>query len=489
MLGLSYLASVPPVGDDLVVVAKGMSHLVTADNFASFLWAETTEAISSTHVLPAGGAFTALYVSAAKVLAIGPLTMSQSWGLLRVISVLVAAMSTAYFLYSARTLTGLPPVGVRRPFLTIYCAVAAVALATIQVHALWSQDPVISYPVASWFSVVLGMLLGAAVVRTWDSNSSRRQSTTWSVVAMLIATIGILHYEMMLAAVVAALVLSVFLALRGGVSDRPLRMWLTLPYVVVPIAVFVVTQLVRIRLPSEYSDGDSFTYEGTQVGHRAWVIQAVVVGAAGHLPLANGKLTLQHTNSISGSSSFIGLSLLAVAALLSLLWFLARGHSAEVPRLRPLLTSALPLLAFVFTLTVLSVGIFAMTSKYQADMATQFGWVYLYYATGFMALTSTLALILLWSTRQKAFFAVGMALLMMLTSVQVSLNLRSTEALIEERAWSARLIDALDTQTPLDERCELIAEFKELGGPEWFRVDGLEALQTAHKAIHGDPYC
>ncbi len=84
-------------------------------------------------------------------------------------------------------------------FRTAFVWVSFVLFSTVQIHALWSNDPVASYPLAGYGAAALGFVLIGSAARL-----AQRRSPRSIVLTALCAGAAVLYYELNIGAVMAS---------------------------------------------------------------------------------------------------------------------------------------------------------------------------------------------------------------------------------------------------------------------------------------------
>ena len=481
--GLTPLLGLGLLGDDLVDYSYGLGQLWSG-SLISHVSSMVGNANAGLHVLPIVGIARALHNQAASTLATTPLSVSQSWELLRVVWIIAGLVACSLTISAWTPLTRLPARLARHRTLIAYSILSAVALATMQIHGVWSQDPVLSYSVFSWFSAVLGFAFFAALGVVW--RQSGRAAWRWSFAAAAIGITGILVYESVAAALVAgfgAMLLLIFLTWEGRQSLR--RALPVMVATLVPLGVFAAVQLYRTRMPS--------TYDGTQFGWVAWILPVWKTGLLGGLPLTNYPLTMETTSGYDpGLHSSIAAPA-AVALLFVITWVAYRRGRNLGPQVPVQIgwKAIAAVVSFCFAYWALATLVFSTTAKYQMEIETTVGRIYLFYSVALLCISVVLTMLALvvMARGWRAAIAAFVIAVLGLGIVQWNVNARSLSRIHADFAWTRTLLDGVENDLPSSTRSQACRPLRELVLPDWYSGGTMAGLDTAYQARFGEPFC
>jgi hypothetical protein len=160
------LRYINPIADDLHLLTQGVG-LMRTEGFLWVLNEWSSFSLNSAHITPLGGLWSALHIWTLDFLTTNtPLTIGTVWGFLRIAWISGAVVSTYIFL---RTIRNIYHLSLMTPFIGL-----ALLMATIQVHGYWSNDPVTSFPIASWAFCIIGFLFLTSVIRMVHFNSIKK---------------------------------------------------------------------------------------------------------------------------------------------------------------------------------------------------------------------------------------------------------------------------------------------------------------------------
>lgn len=476
------------IGDDLVLLTQGLSQLWSPGGLSEYLGSILETSVTGNHVVPTAAIFTALYVWMTDAISQGPISLTLAWELLRVFSIVLGIWSASICISVWAKVAGMNVAMHRRFTLIVYCLVAFVTIAFVQVHALWSQDPMISYPVAGWGSVTLAFLYFAACGQVFRKNG--KVLLIWFSTSLILGILGIFHYEMMVAVYASTICAIVLKWLFECDRRRKFRFHaLVFLTAVVPIVIFLISQWWRSQQLQ--------SYDGTKQGYTALILPVFKNAFLSSLPLSNIGLTEAYADETSVQVGF----LLLLLASLVLLLVLARTVYSRTTvsslqrssgRDRTLDWGAfLALTTFLLGFWGIATLIFSASAKYQVELGAGIGYVYLFYAVGLISISCLVvqfALLALEKQKSMALWAIVIVCFLVAT-LQTTVNSRSLVTLDTEFAWTASLMDSLKKRTTNEERCAEWLKISAAELPGWYRTDLTTSIWLAYEAKNGTQYC
>ena len=245
--------------------------------------------------------------------------------------------------------------------------VSAPLFGSLQIHTLWSNDPVANYTMSGFGSAILGFLAMSEAVAAVERPSWRR----W-VLATALATAAVLYYEMTIGAVLGG---SLVIATAGWKALRSRRDWRLLAagawYAVIPFAFIAYGRMLTA--------GQTDTYAGTTVR----VAGSAVTfgrGLAGALPGAAWRVSV---DALDGHVAMIMRMLPVTCAVIGVVMVWARSFRRRLigtQRTSPTMVLVAAAVA-PFVYMAFGVGIQAITVQVQ-DQTLRVGYVYTSYAVG-----------------------------------------------------------------------------------------------------------
>ena len=460
------------MADDLHLLAQG-SGMMRQEGFSAVLQTWTEFDLGSAHLTPIGGFLTTVQVWAANQLALRtPLSINDAWGLLRLawlVGVILAAVwcSGRFSRFLSTRTPG--------PYL-----LATVLLATLQVHGYWSNDPVVSFPVASWAFCIIGLLYLGSLVSHLDSAPNHR--ARWAILVCVLGLFGILTYELFLSFVCAATVIYIGSVMTKRTSLRdflPVALFGT----IVPGMFIVSSQVLRLSQGSNYS-GTAVSVDNDNL------LAIAFVALLSSLPMAATQLTVNLLPSVDLTIDdflffFGGVVLLALA---SHLFDTGPDISSPSPR-RDVRTILLGLL----TLWISSTMIIVATPKYQDELSGVLGRVYLNYGPAWVALAMMIVFLLSTSNSVQArsrFRLSALSVVVILGAVGSWANGQHVQVLTNDTSWSDSMLVDLESHPEFnDKRCQNVDRLFTLPWPPYYQAEILEGLQLSYSGTWGIPYC
>ncbi len=475
-VGLTPAMTSPVLGDDLVVIAEGFAERTSGQGVLGYAASYADQMIAGGHVLPVGGLFSAVQVSVVEFLSRTGVSVSLAWGISRVtlivISLIALAVAMGYWLSRD---------GARRRnsfntgSLLAFLLASSLFIGTIQIHGAWSQDPVLSYALASWGTPALGLtyfLLAGVLLR-------KRTPSLLLIGLVVFGLVGVLLYEPFIVAVGAAYV-AVLLQVMLSQPERAqwLRLALFTGVTLVVCASFALIQAWRVSQPSEYS--------GTQVGFRDMIIPTWVTGFLSSVPLTSTPLALRETPPLGGFPLLVVVPILiSVVLALGAYRIVRKGDGFQVNA-----RAATPPAVFLLLLWAGTALVFATSSKYQLEVGTQLGRTYLFYATGTLAFCGLATVGLLWlAPLSRAVFPVFVVVLISIAGWQWSVNARSLGSIEVTYGWTRIAADSLSKTVDVEQRCWLFERISQRDIPAFYRDGVASSLTDVYEYRFGLPYC
>jgi hypothetical protein len=225
-------------------------------------------------------------------------------------------------------------------------------------HALWSNDPIVSFPVAGIFSSTIGLISIVYFLKLTKNISLRN-----SILFLLFSISAPLFYEINMS--IYIFFVMYFCIIRGERNKLKL-MFFTLSAF---LSTFVIILLVRISNPGSFN-----TYAGTQVDLNSYTsfVRTLVYSCSSILPF---KAWLTNSN--------LSISNVVFCLLLFIMFFIF--YILRKVQMLPSISSSCILSKIqtsilFFTWGLSAIGIQAGTKKLQTE-ATDWSYVYLFYST------------------------------------------------------------------------------------------------------------
>lgn len=453
--GLLPIASTPLLGDDAVLLATGARALRIDGSLLGYISETVTVSTSGNHVLPLGGLITSLVVAFTIALVDAGVGSLAVWGGIRLALVVAALFAAAW---AAAQLLAPGDAGAqkrRRSDLVfqIFVLSGAVFLATMQIHGLWSQDPLLAYSLASWLTPTLVFATFGALMRSlWAE-----RPVGWWLLAFVLSLTGPFVYEPFVVGLLATIPV-LALCFRGAFSLGQLRARRLVTFSIVGLSTgaFLAGQAWRLAQGTDYS--------GTTGGFAQMVFPVWQTAVLGYLPLTNTHLTLSLAPDYGFSVGLVVWIAVMITALV-LLWHFGRGPSLE--RYWP----PIGLFSFFCLLFALgAAGLIALSEKYQLEIGREIGRTYLFYGIGLLGIATTAALLGQLLPAHKTGVLLGvLCLLLPLGTVQWVINSRQMSAIEDVSGWTRNISSALDNRLPSTALCFLDEKLNDPSVPSFYR--------------------
>jgi hypothetical protein len=478
-LGLLPVIQAPVASDDYPMLVQSFAAL--AEGGAAGLAEQKAEdSFTSSHVLPVNGAlqFVAVVSAGFAATRLG-LSLDDAWGLTQVAWMLAGLGAATFFMGSLRRLW----LGARATFALL----GLVLVCTVQVHGHWSNDPVISYGAVAWGTAVATFLYLGCVLR---SMSAGGVAWRWSVAAAAAGVLGVLTYELVLAAIagagvaVAAVVLD---ALRLRHGRQALR---TAMSGVVMTGLPAVTLLTALLMRSRFGTND---YTGTTLGGSEGFVSAWLVGTLSSLPatawsLSANVLGLRHPEPLA-LVAFLACAVPLVLAIRALRATPVDRGPASEPSLAGRTALRFAYVASIVTAVASAVAIIVSTEKHRFELGAVLGRVYVFYALGVLAVTVAIAHLIIWLWQRKPSIVPLVAIaLLSFGAVQFQINYHLSKDLHAQ--WrSAPFINGIAAKTAVGERCSAFIAFasRPLNGYDKNLIQ--ESVQRAYAGRYKEQFC
>jgi hypothetical protein len=365
---------------------------------------------------------------------------------------------------------------------TAILCVTGAAVLTAQLHGLWSNDPVTSYPMAGFASAALGFLVLVAIERFLVC-------PTWlrGIGAAILTVSAISFYELNVAALVGGACLMVGELVRRLRNNAPLKRVVagTIGIAAPTIGYFILGHFAKLHSTAEYS--------GVEV--RA-TRRALVVLADGLVTALPGSSWVLSERVVPGPFE-VTVPAVLVAIVVGCVAVAGLVRSNRKVRNRAASFFAAPSLTAVTTsLAVLAFGsvalmIQAITVKVQ-DESHGFGYVYTSAAVSTACVALALAFIVRRLVRSRPSIAIQIAVAAIVVSfiaVQQSVNWRHSDALRGAYVANTRLLDAFSEDSSVETRCVRLTEWVNHGWPDYYRDAIVNGMEISYEYYFKTPFC
>ena len=354
---------------------------------------------------------------------------------------------------------------------TLRTSIGLVLIGTLQLHLVWSNDPVASYPMSGYASIVVGLL-------AIDMFLVCLQRRIWwrFVVASLALLTACLYYEMNVALFVTlGLVALVHTAQNWEGWRRAVRtIWPLSAVCLAPAMIVVILQHLNAAKSAQYT-GTAVAFGGDTPSTFGRLLVS-------NLPFSSWHLGIDWVENVVPASIGHALQISVVAVLAMLI--LRKQVPAEL-RTRGMVLTGVAFLSLGAIATLVQ----AATGKVQAE-ATRIGSVYNFYAVGSTAVAVILAVSMIFVvSRWRRVAVVLLPVLVAAASFQFLLN-----AAIQERHYkfvpqNRNVLVAFTEGWEREQRCEALSKWLEMGWPVYYYNALVTGMDRAYLHFHGEMFC
>jgi hypothetical protein len=491
VLSVGYLPAteVPIIADDLMALNE--TYAVSNGSLWRAISFGVTEGTEAGHFNPIGQALGATYHYAAWAVSASLGVDPQYFDVLAYLALIALAVAGAasVVVWGLSRSTRLQP-----RFWPLFALICAVTAATMQIHSLGSNDPVVSFGPAGWGSAAIGFWTIAMALRATSPGVTGRG---WMVGASLMAISCVWYYEMLVSAVAAtavALVLTATLAVDRATVRRRCQVLLGTA-VALPMVVFVVGRTLAVP-------GGDTSYGGTTVALGTDALETWWTGMVGALPGAGWNFLTEITGPpvLRFDVMLLGGLLCLIVGGIGYAWARSAGRTdAPLAGVGTPADDAAPagrspvaaLVAVVVTFWALATAAHSVAVKYIQEIQ-DFGQVYLFYAVGVVAF-ATLVAVALVALRPRARGVVLLALVPVVGGfvlAQFSVNVAVAETTRRMVPHNGPLVAlSTDADAPESQRCEVLGQWLAQGfAPHYASAISVD-LQENYERKFGEPFC
>jgi hypothetical protein len=366
---------------------------------------------------------------------------------------------------------------------SVLFVVSTVIFVSLQHHGMWSNDPVSSYPLAGFGSVILGLVVLGYGLRI------ARIGITGKRVAFLttLTTTSVLYYELNVGMVMGIAPLLTMLALRHAPNEQSSFLPKIKKLLLVSIpCVIPALALVWGRI---LSGSSTQSYGGTTIRMGSQAIHTFLNGMISTLPGSTWALSQDF---LGGSIGFL-FGVLPIVVLLGLVvtmfLYSESQQNREEQNIDTRLVSAgvAALLLFWFV----GVAVQSITSKVQ-DESLRIGYVYTYYAIGATVFGLLVSLAILYfgpRLRMKISNLVVALVLLLIGTCQLTVNWRLMDKIYASFEPNRALLVAFSSQPVTPYRCRALLDWSNGGWPNYYEEGMIDGLQAAYNHYHHEDFC
>jgi hypothetical protein len=382
---------------------------------------------------------------------------------------ILCGLSLSYFFGAILVSFGREISFLKRTFLCSF-----IFFATLQIHGLWSNDPVSSYPMSGFMVAAIGFgLLG------WAANTSLNPSILRISTLAVSCILSVLYYEILVGVGLLSLpILFSSLSRKTFHKSGPKIFLYSIP---------AITTLLTITISRLHSSGQSETYGGTTVTFGSKILKTFSFGVVSSLPASAWRVT----------SQFLGegveLKLISVLTIFILvivgLWELpttADFSRVSTSRRLPLfVVLIMSLIGFWF----FAVGLQSLTEKVQNETG-KLGYVYSYYAIGAASVAVLIALgIVVVSQKSFRLRVIVFSGFLLFVTIQGSVTWRVSEQMSKSLVPNRTLLAVFSNFDVLPKRCDALRIWSAGNWPVYYEDAMIRGLQEASFGFHHELFC
>lgn len=360
-------------------------------------------------------------------------------------------------------------------FWKLYLLQLIIFASTVQIHSLWSNDPVANYPLSGYASAALGFLVLGLTLR-YVSNPSKP-------IAFLIAltlVVAILYYAINVSLLPSVLVLLVFSRMfSSSVEDNHSRFGDWIIILAIPT---IVTIYLRLHTSAESSN-----YGGTTFGTLDGFFKAWFVGLGSSIPTSSWNLVHELIPNLLINYWQLGLMGACLVGVSFSFALINKGLDLKPSQLR--LGNLFVIFVALATYMIAAIAIQASTQKYQAELP-RIGFVYNFYSISSLCITVFICAIYFWMlAKQRRLTLVFQATLIGLFAVQYVLNWTVSNTVNQVTAPSQALISRFGVAHTDSERCLAWTTWASGAWPDYYEEGMGNGLARAAEYYYGFKFC
>jgi hypothetical protein len=366
---------------------------------------------------------------------------------------------------------------------TVLFVTSTVTFVSLQNHALWSNDPVVSYPLSGFGSVILGMVVLGYSLRAASLGITSRRIA----VLTILTTTSVLYYEINVGMIIGIAPLLTISGLRRTSDQQSLFFAKSknLLFVSIPCIIPVLALLFGRIL----SGSAAQSYSGTTIRLGFRSLHTFLNGMISTLP---GSAWVLSKEILGGSIGFIAgvLPIVALLVLVVIVFLYSETHRAKQVQSVDVWLFSTGLTA-LFVYWFVGVGLQSITVKVQ-DESPGIGYIYNYYAVGATVVALFISMVILYfgsSLRIKTSTVVVTLVLSVVASCQLTVNWRLMDRMHAALEPNRALLAAFSSQATIPNRCRALLDWSNGGWPDYYEIGMIEGLQDAYRHYHGEDFC
>ena len=363
------------------------------------------------------------------------------------------------------------------PPLALRFLIAMTMISTFQLHLVWSNDPVASYPMSGYASVIFGLFA------IWAATVFMRNSRSWfpTFMAPVVLLLSILYYEMNIALIPTIAVLAI-----GYHLLDPSRRKSALPHLSKIAAVYCLP-VIFVLLLQKLNAAASASYEGTEVSLTGNAIKTFGVLLISSLPFSSWHLGFDWVDQYPTAES--SALLLIPLFILMLVPFRMINQKSDYfhQTIKKLFWIFPPLMTYWIFATLIQ----SATVKVQKE-ASRIGNVYNFYAVGstvFAIIFSIAVLVFLYSAKRTLFKILFLIPLFVASGSQVFLNHAIQQQHFSMLPQTRNLLVSYSERLPIESRCHFLQVWLGMGWPVYYSNSMTTGLERSYQEKFKEPFC
>jgi hypothetical protein len=349
-----------------------------------------------------------------------------------------------------------------------------VFFSTLQIHGLWSNDPVSSYPMSGFMVAAIGFyILG------WAAHTSIRPTTSRILALLVFCITSVFYYE-----ILAGVGVLTFPVLVSSISRANLRRSL---HKILLLATPAIATFLTMTVSRMHTAAQSGNYGGTSIALGGKTLKTFLFGLISSLPASAWEVTTQFLGG-GVKLKLVSIATVFLVVIVGLWEFPTITDFSRTFRTqnRPLLIAlTLSLFGFWF----FAVGLQSLTEKVQNETG-KLGYVYSYYAIGSAAVSVLISLAIVFISQKSLNFRIILfSCFLLFATVQGSITWRISEQMSSSLVPNRTLLAAFSDFDSVPERCQALRNWSAGNWPTYYEDGMIQGLQEASLGFHQEPFC
>lgn len=367
------------------------------------------------------------------------------------------------------------------PYLLVHSMVVVVFVSTSQISQLWSNDPVANYVLTGYPSAMIGILSIYLFCLYLHKGGSRLL-----FLSTIVATLGVLYYEINLVLIIVFLVLSIssYLTHKGSVVN-----------LLIEIAKVISIPLVLIPPLVLSKSTNLMNYAGTTIQLGTDGLRSFLVGIFSGIPSAGWPQSFLQLNKFGFDFGFLEFTIIGVlGCFLVSIYMRSKALDLKMPQLpNDSNAKGSPRFTKLFTLSIMLYGIFSVvlqtgTQKYQLEI-TEIGDTYMFYAQLHLIIVFCLVVIFMKNLTLGKTLSKLLALVFVFGAIQITLNTNLVRAANTYVSASQVVISQFNASSSNEERCLSVENWNRNFWPQEYASSFLVGLDYSFTKFYGERFC